>query len=420
MPATEQKIIKAKAEETIDVTLANGLRFVGERIERSQGVALALRVPAGSKDDPANKFGLAGLVKETLFKGTRKRDARALSDAFDFYGIRHSEYTGTESTMLQLRFLPGHLDKAMNLMRDVLAQPSFPEKECETAKIQALQELQHLEDSPLEKVFVILKELYFGSKWGHPDLGTEVTVPAITRGDMQAFWKSRYIPAGSVVAAAGKFDPQELIKHLETLFGNTGPAWPAQLPPPPPKGDVRHHSFKDTEQTQIALAFPAVPRNDPLSFAARIAVGVLSGGMSGRLFTEVREKRALVYSVGAQASSLRGSGVIYAYAGTTAARAAETVAVLKTELKRLGDDVTQEEIQRARVGVKAHMLMDQESTGARSRELLDDVYFEDRVVPMAEVVAKLDAVTVDDVKNYWTNHPVEPHTLVTLGRKPLD
>ncbi len=134
----------------------------------------------------------------------------------------------------------------------------------------------------------------------------------------------------------------------------------------------------------------------------------------------MREKRALVYSVGAQTSSLRGSGALFAYAGTTAPRAAETLQVMKAELLRLGGDVTQEEIDRARTGLKAHLLMDQESTSSRVRELLEDVYYENRIVSVAEAVRKIDAVSVDDVKNYWNSHPVEPYALVTLGRAPLE
>ena len=410
----------ATTSKITDVTLSNGLRFVGERLERSQGVALALRMPAGTKDDPGNKFGLAHLVKETLFKGTRKRDARELSDAFDFYGIRHSEYTGTESTTIQLRFLPEHLDKAMQLLKEVLNEPAFPEKDCETAKIQSLQELKHLDDEPLSKVFVELKELYYGSTWGHSELGHDTSIPAISREDIRSFWGAHYIPAGSIVAAAGKFDPEALAKFLENLFTKTsGVAWPMESPPLFLGVPLRKHLHKDSQQTQIALAFPCVPRNDPSYYALRTAVGGLAGGMSSRLFTEVREKRALVYSVGAQVSSLRGTGAVYVYAGTTAPRAAETLQVIQTELKRLGNDLTQEEVDRARIGFKAHLLMDQDSTGTRARELLEDIYYENRPVSVAEIVKRIDAVGVADATGYWNSHPFEPYALVTLGRDPL-
>lgn len=409
-----------QSETTIDQTLSSGLRFVGERMEHSQGVAIALRIPAGAKDDPGNKFGLAHLVKETLFKGTKKRDARKLSDAIDFIGLRHHEYTATESTVMQLRFLPEHMDKAMGLLREVLTQPAFPEKDCETAKTQSIQELKHLDDDPFSKVFVLLKELFFGSQWGHPDLGSETSVPDISRADIQAFWQGQYIPCGSALAAAGKFDPQALAGHLETLFNPGGEAWPIESPPPPPASHLRKHQFKDSQQTQIALAFPGVPHSHPDYYILRTAVGVLAGGMSGRLFTEVREKRALVYSVGAHTVSLRNAGGIYAYAGTTTPRAAETLKVIKDELARLGDDVTSEEIERAKVGLKAHMLMDQESTYSRAREMVDDVFFEGRIIPLSEVIGRINAVTVDHVKKYWKEHPCDPYTLVTLGREALE
>jgi predicted Zn-dependent peptidase len=404
----------------IDTVLSNGLRFVGERLDNRQGVALAVRIQAGAKDDPANKFGLASLVQETLLKGTQKKDARKLADAFDYYGIRHSEHTGTESTVLQLRFLPEHTQIAMDLLREVLSQPSFPEKECETNKSLALQELKRLDDEPGSKAWVNLKELYFGNTWGHPEIGHETSIPELSREDVVNFWKGHYIPAGTTVAAAGKFDHDVLQKHLETLFANSGPAWPQETPPAPPTGFTRKHLAKDSQQTQICMAFPGVAHSDADYYAARLAVGVLSGGMSGRLFTEVREKRALVYSVGAQTISLRKSGCVCAYAGTTTPRAKETLSVMKNEFARLGNDCTQEEVDRARVGLKAHLLMDQESTGSRARGLLDDVFYENRVVPLQEVIQRIDAVTLSEVKNYWTSHPHEPYTLVTLGKEELE
>jgi predicted Zn-dependent peptidase len=180
------------------------------------------------------------------------------------------------------------------------------------------------------------------------------------------------------------------------------------------------HIKKDSEQTQIAMAYPGIPRNHPQYYAAQAGVGVLAVGMSSRLFTEVREKRALVYSVGAQASSLRGMGVCYAYAGTTAKRAAETLRVLKAELKRLPTDVTDEEVERAKIGFKSHLLMDQESTGSRARELLDDAYFLNRIMPVQEVIERINAVKAADVRAYAETHPIEPYTLVTIGREPLE
>jgi predicted Zn-dependent peptidase len=180
------------------------------------------------------------------------------------------------------------------------------------------------------------------------------------------------------------------------------------------------HIQKESQQTQIALLFPSVTQDDPQYFAARMAVGVLSGGMSGRLFTEVREKRALVYSVGANTIALRRRGAVCAYAGTTAPRAKETLEVMRAEFVRLGQDCTAEELERARTGVKAHLLMDQESTGSRARGLLDDLFFHDRIVPLEELIAQLDAVTVEGVMRHWSAFPHEPCTLVTLGKEALE
>ena len=319
-----------------------------------------------------------------------------------------------------MRFLPEHQTKAMSLLREVLSEPAFPAKECDTAKIQSIQELKHLDDEPMSKAFVILKEMYFGSAWGHSEMGREESIPGISRNDIVEFWKTRYIPAGTIVAAAGKFDAEAMMKDLETLFANSGPARPIEMAPATLTTSISKHLKKESEQTQIAMAYPSVPRSHPDYFAAQTGVGVLAGGMSGRLFTEVREKRALVYSVGAQSSSLRGAGVCYAYAGTTAKRAAETLSVLKAELIRMPTDVTEEEVERAKIGFKAHLLMDQESTGSRARELLDDVYFLNRIVPVAEVIQRIDAVKVKHVKAFGAQYPIEPCALVTVGREALE
>ena len=194
-----------------DMTLSNGLRFVGEKLAKSQGVAIALRFPAGSKDDPADKLGLAGLATDTLFKGTKKRNARALSDAFDFLGIRHGAQTGIESTAISMRFLPEHQSKALALLREILNEPAFPEKEIATARIQAVQELKHLDDEPMSKAFVNVKELYFGMRWGHSELGHEETVRTITRKDALNFWSTHLRAPGAIISVAGKFDSDALI-----------------------------------------------------------------------------------------------------------------------------------------------------------------------------------------------------------------
>lgn len=404
----------------LDLTLSNGLRVVGEQLAKSQGLALALRFPSGSKDDPEDKLGLAALTTDTLFKGTKKHNARALSDAFDFYGIRHSAQTGIESTAVSLRCLPEHQEKAIGLLCEVLTEPSFPEKEIATSRIQAVQELKHMDDEPMSKAFVLLKELYLGVRWGHTEFGHEETVKTISRNDALNFWSERFVPSGSILSVAGKFDPDTLVASLEKLFTRNGAAQPLENPPAPPAANISRHIKKESEQTQIVLAFPGVPRSHADYFAQQAGLGVLSGGMSGRLFTEVREKRALVYSVGAQGSSLRNAGLCYAYAGTTAPRAAETLKVLKAELRRLPTDVTEEEVERAKIGFKSHLIMDQESTGARAREMLDDIYFHNRLIGLDELIAQIDAVKAAHVKSYWEKHPPDPHALVTLGRDALE
>jgi predicted Zn-dependent peptidase len=213
-----------------------------------------------------------------------------------------------------------------------------------------------------------------------------------------------------------RFD--ELKTTIEQLFGDWNRSVPAEIEVLPPPGNA-HHEHQKSEQTHIGIAYPSIPETDPDYYTVRLAIEVLSGGMSGRLFTEVREKRALCYSVWAGYSSLKDQGSILGYAGTSNDRAQATLDCFINELHRLSDGVTQPELDRAKTGLKASTIMQGESTSARAGALAHDYFMRGRIRTLDEIKAAIDSVTVDQVNAYLKEHKPGPFTIVTVGPKAL-
>jgi len=225
-------------------------------------------------------------------------------------------------------------------------------------------------------------------------------------------------PNGAILSVAGNIEWEPLKAQVERLFGR----WPRgteQDVKPEPNTPRSEHLPKDTQQTQVALAFPSVPVGDPDYYAARAAAAVLSGGMSSRLFTEVREKRGLCYSVYAFHETFKDRGTMLAYAGTRSDRAQQTLDVTVGELRRLKDGITDDEIDRVKAGLKSSLIMQEESTSARAGAIATDWYYLGRVRSFDEIQAAIDALTPRAILDYLARYPVKDLTLVTLGPDPL-
>jgi predicted Zn-dependent peptidase len=384
-----------------------------------QAAAWAFLIPAGSATEPENRDGLTSVLEGLSYRGAGSRDSRQLSDALDDLGIDRAGGADTEYTSFGGATLGIYLPDALELYADIIRRPRLPEDEWEAQRELALQSLHSLEDSPARKMFVQLRRVYFPNAYGRSPLGTIEGLTALTLDDLRTDHARRFLPQGSILALAGSFDWDDIVARVERLFGDwqgTPPALEAACPVPHP---VYHHIQQETSQMQIGVAYAGVPVTDENFYAYRVAMSVLSGGMGARLFTEVREKRGLVYSVSASPASLRGCGFTLAYAGTTPERSQETLDVLLGELVRVKDGVTEEEVERAKVGMLSSLVMQEESSRARASSIARDQFMLDRVRPMDEVTAAINAVTPGSIHKYFEANPPHDFSVVTLGPKEL-
>jgi predicted Zn-dependent peptidase len=399
-------------------TLPNGMVLLAERMEHVRSAAINFLVPAGSAFDRPGRLGTAAVLSELITRGAGTRDNRALTLALDNLGVDLS--TGSRTVVQQVwgSTLARNLPAALDLYADILRRPHLPAGELEPVQALALQDLQGLEDSPQQKVMVELRKRYYPAPLNRYKWGTAEDIEGLTIDDVRAHYRRYFRPNGTILAVAGNVEWGPLRDQVERLFGDWALGEPADVTPAP-HAPQSEHLYKDTQQTQVALAFPSVPVADPDYYAVRAADGVWSGGMSSRLFTEVREKRGLCYSVYTAHETLKDRGTMLAYVGSAVEQAQEALDVLVGELRRLKDGVTDDEIDRVKAKLKSSLIMQQESSGSRAGSIASDWYYLGRVRSFDEIQAAIDGLTPRAILGYLDRCPVKGLTLVTLGPQPL-
>ncbi|MCX5661945.1 MAG: pitrilysin family protein [Planctomycetota bacterium] len=398
--------------------LANGLILLAEPVAGAQSLAMSLLSPAGVAHEPADKLGVATVLAEMVCRGAGGLDARAHSEALDQLGVQRG--TGVETTKLHLgaTLIGDKIGPALPLLLDMFLRPALDESTLGPSVDLALQSLDALEDEPQQKVFVELRDRHYPAPFGRSSLGRREDLESLTLKDVKSFWKRQVVAGGSILAFAGRFDWEELKDQVGELLGKWGGTVPEPKETSPGQRGVVQQSA-ETTQVHIGLAYDAPPEPDPASILQRAAAAALSGGMSGRLFTEVREKRGLVYSVYAAYAGQKDRGAMLAYAGTTAPRAQETLDVLVGELRRICAGVEAGEFERAIVGMKSRLVMQGESTGARAHAIAADQAILGRPRTLEELAALVGSVTLDKLNAYLREHPPGAMTLVTIGPAPL-
>jgi predicted Zn-dependent peptidase len=387
-------------------------------MDHVRSAAINFLVPAGSAFDPPGQLGIATVLAGLITRGAGSRDSRELSLALDNLGVDRGESV----TIMNMRFggsmLARSVPAALDIYADILLRPHLPAEELEPVQELSLQDIQSLEDSPQGKVMVELHRRYYPNPLNKDRRGKAEDIAALTIDTVREHYRNRFRPNKTIISVAGNIDWEPLRDQVGRLFGDwqPGDAGDVTMQPHAPQSA---HLHKDSQQTQIAFAFPSVPIGHADYFAARAAEGVLSGGMSARLFTEVREKRGLCYSVSVRHETFRDRGTFIGYAGTGPDRAQQTLDVTLAELRRLKDGVTDDEIDRVKAGLKASLIMAEESTGARAGSIASDWYFLGRIRSFDEIQAAIDGIAPQSVIGYLERHPVSNVTLVTLGQNPL-
>jgi predicted Zn-dependent peptidase len=399
-------------------TFANGLTLLAERMEDVRSAALNFLVPAGCVYDGPDRLGIAAVLADLITRGAGSRNSRELTLALDNLGLDRSESVGSMHTRFWAATVARNLPAALDLYADILLRPHLPEDELDAVKALALQDLRGLEDEPRAKVMVELRKRHYPTPLSNDHRGAAACIEGLTIEAVHGHHHTLFRPRGTILSVAGNIDWESLREQFGRLFAD----WQGRAEQPlrfGPQPEKRAHLTKDLEQTQIGVAFDSVPFGDRDYYAALGAVNVLSGGMSARLFTEIREKKGLCYAVWATYQTLKDRASIICYAGTTKDRAQETLNLLLHELKRLQEGVEPDEVERLKAGLKSSLIMQQESTAARALSLASDWYYLNRVRSFDEIQAAIDGLTPAKIVAYLHRCPPRDFTIVTLGPNPL-
>ncbi len=415
MPSVSQ-VEQRKAQTHL---LANGMVLVGEATKAVESAAFSLLVPSGYSTDPAERLGLSSLLCDMVLRGAGARDSRALLNDLEILGVERGESVGASQTSFSAATVASNLFEALEIYADIVRRPTLPAEQLDAGKLVCLQELRGAEDEPSQKLMIALRRSSYPAPWGRSSMGTEAGINASSTSDVGQHFSQGYRPNGAILGVAGNFDWQQLVDQVESLFDDwQSTEVPAIVESTPETKDA--HTHYDSNQCHLGIAFPSVPYRDPDYLRAWAAVGVLSGGMSSRLFTEVREKRGLCYTVSASLQTQRERARVLCYAGTTAERAQETLDVTFAEIIKLGKGVHSNELQRLKARIKSGLIMQQESTSARSGSIARDWFHLERVRSLEEVGSLVDELTSEDINAYLQAHPPSDFTFATLGPAPLE
>lgn len=401
-------------------SLSNGITLVAEKMPNVQSVAVSLIVPIGAATDPLGFEGTAAILVEMFAKGAGAYNSRELSQAFEDLGAHRSSSSGVELSVFNVSLLGENIEQALRLLSTMILEPRFPTDELENVKSLALQDLRALEDEPASKVMVELAAKYYPSPLGRSQYGTVSGINAISIDSLREAYAKRFSPDGAILAVAGNFDWELLQACVVKYFSSWAGKKETPVIATTSRTNQAHHIALDSSQLQIALAYPSISYEHPKYYAAKVAVGLLSGGMAGRLFIEVREKRGLVYRVSASHSAIKGRAAIFAYAGTTPENGQETLDVMLKELRGLKFGITKDELARSLADMKSRLIIQSEMSSVRSSSIANDWWNLSRVRTVEEIKQGIEAVSIDAVVSYLEEFPVDPVTLVVLGSKPLE
>ena len=407
--------------DTINTTrLPNGLTIVTERMDRVETVSLGAYVASGTRNELAAENGVSHFLEHMAFKGTTTRSAAQLAEEVENVGGHINAYTAREQTAYYVKLLKEDLALGADIIGDILTHSTFAPEELERERGVILQEIGQANDTPDDIVFDHFQETaYPGQPMGRPTLGTDTLIRAMRRDTLTDYMRAHYTTGNVVIAATGNLHHQEVVDLAQRHFADL-PTAALEKPEP---GRYRGGEFrlqKELDQVHVVLGFPSVGYGDRDYYGVLLLSTLLGGGMSSRLFQEVREKRGLVYSIYSFSAPFLDGGLFGIYAGTGEEEARELVPVTLEELRKVQletgpDAIRQEELDRARAQLKSSLLMSLESTGSRCEQLARQLQVFGRIIPTAETVARINAVTLADVRRAAARMFRGSPTLTALG-----
>jgi len=399
-------------------TLANGLRVATDRMPTVESVSLGVWVRAGTRYELPQVNGVAHLLEHMVFKGTKRRSSREIAEEIESVGGNINAYTSRETTAYYAKILKDDAGLAVDVLADILQHSVFDDVELGRERSVVIQEIGQAHDTPDDVVFDHFQSTAFPDQpLGRPVLGKSEIVAAMPRDAVVGFRDEHYRTSRMVVAAAGNIEHDQLVGYAQQAFGalqNGGDA--ASQDAVFNSGERREE--RDLEQIHMVLGFRGAPIGTPEFYTLSVLSNLFGGGMSSRLFQEIREERGLVYSIDTFMSAFADTGLFGIYAGTGTGQVGELIPVLCDQITSLAGSLREEEVTRARMQLKSSLLMALESTGARCEQVAQHLLVFGRVIPIDEMVARIDAIDTEQIGALAQKIFAAPPVLAAVG--PLD
>ncbi|MEE2719744.1 MAG: pitrilysin family protein [Planctomycetota bacterium] len=397
----------------------NGLQLLVEPKKNVKSCGLHWVFPSGACMDDGNRVGASVMLAEMLVRGAGSMDSRALSDAMDRCGMRRSTDVGVFHLSASATMLGTSLDRGLELLSTMVLEPHLAEESVEPVRSLCLQSLDSLRDEPQHEVMLRLRARHRRSPFNRNGYGERDAIESMARSDLQSAWERGIVPDGAMLGVCGDVEPSDLVDRLEERFGT----WSGTASHPKEENESRggaEHVDRDSAQVHIALAWDAPAASHADAVLERLASRIFGGSSSGRLFTEVRQKQSLCYSVGGSYRVGPERGEIVVYAGTTPERAQKTLDTCLAEYRRMKQGITEDEFNRARIGLESGLIFSGESTSARATALVSDQFLLGHPRSLDDVRSEIAAVTLDQVNAYLARRSDVAPTIVTMGPAPLD
>jgi predicted Zn-dependent peptidase len=395
--------------------LESGMRVLTDPMDSVETVSLGVWVDVGTRHEPAPINGVAHLLEHMAFKGTERRSALDIAAEIEAVGGHLNAYTSREHTAYYAKVLKEDVGLAIDILADILQHSVFDRNELERERTVILQEIGQAIDTPDDLIFDLFQERAFPDQaMGRPVLGRSEIIRRIDRDSVAHYMRRNYAAPGMLLAAAGNIEHEKMVALARRAFGELSRERVAKSDPARyVGGDLRE--ARDLEQVHVVLGFPGFPFGDPDYYAASVLSSALGGGMSSRLFQEIREKRGLVYAIYSFTHAYSDGGLFGVYAGTGEEEVEELMPVLCEEIRKLADGLAPAELERARAQLKAGLLMSLESTTARCEQQAAHMLVFGRPLDLGEMVARIDAVDADSVCRVARRLRLAPPTLAALG-----
>jgi predicted Zn-dependent peptidase len=411
------------AETNVNVKeLAGGLRLFSEPLDEATSVSLGVWIRAGSRDERDEVAGITHLMEHMLFKGTPSMNALGIAEAFESIGAQENAATGEEYTVLYARFLPEHLEKALDVMIEMIREPTLTDLEREREVI--VEEIRMYEDRPDQVSDELLSGLIFhGDTLGRPIIGSVESVRSVDHDILRRFHDSTYTAPNIFIVGTGKLDPEELERMVEEKLKDLPGGEPFVREASPISPESRFfYKLKETEQYHVAMGTRGLPAKSEDRFAMSAMNNLLGGGMSSRLFQEVREKRGLAYAVYSYHQGYSDAGAVKMYVGSTTGNVEEAVRVICKQLDKIREEpLNDEELRRTKEQLKSSTILALESTAARMTRIGRSVITGTELLSPEEIADRIEAVTADDIRRLANEHlKLEDMYLAAVGPEELD